>query len=145
MNAIIARIYNGYTMFRDDDIEILIPKKMIRWADHHGMNLENVKIIPSNPDAHSISRRKTPVNYIKKDMTFRIIDRYSSAVKRVHRKIKKASDEVCSLTTLMDVITPEDPDYDITERLLEEAIMEYDMYLSKLKAIESAINDFAYA
>lgn len=145
MTAIIARLYNGYLQFHDadDDIEFIIPKN-VRWVDHRGMKLENIKIIPSKPDTHPVPvRYKTPVNYMKKDMVFRIIERYERALNRAKKFIDKAGEEICSITTLISVIGPEDPDYDDTKQMLEEATIEYEIWTAKLKAVGAAINDFA--
>ncbi|AGE48427.1 hypothetical protein PBCVAN69C_274L [Paramecium bursaria Chlorella virus AN69C] len=144
MTAIIARLYNGYTMFRDDDIEILIPKS-VRWADYCGMKLENVKVIPPKPDTHPVPvRHKTPVNYVKKDMDSRIIERYERAMNRAKKFIDKAGSEICSITTLMAVIGPEDQDYEVTKQMFENATIDYEIWTAKLKAVGAAINDFAY-
>jgi hypothetical protein len=145
MTAIIARLYNGYLQFHDaeDDIEILIPKS-VRWADSCGMPLKNIKIIPPKPDTRPVPvRHKTPVNYMKKYMDSRIIERYERSLKRAKKFIDKAGKEICSITTLMSVIGPEDPDYEVTKQMFENATIEYEIWTSKLKAVGAAINDFA--
>ncbi|AGE51467.1 hypothetical protein PBCVCviKI_260L [Paramecium bursaria Chlorella virus CviKI] len=146
MTAIIARLYNGYLRFQDveDDIEIIIPKS-VRWADYCGMKLENIKIIPPKPDTRPVPvRHRTPVNYMKKDMVSRIIERYERALDRANKFIDKAGSEICSITTLMAVIGPEDQDYEVTKKMFENATIDYEIWTAKLKAVGAAINDFAY-
>ncbi|AGE54532.1 hypothetical protein PBCVKS1B_189L [Paramecium bursaria Chlorella virus KS1B] len=144
MTAVIARLYNGYTVFKDDDVEIFIPKT-VRWADYCGMKLENVKIIPPKPDTRPVPvRHKTPVNYMKKDKDSRIIERYERAMNRAKKFIDKAGEEICSITTLMAVIGPEDPDYEVSKQMFENATIDYEIWTAKLKAVGAAINDFAY-
>lgn len=143
MTAVIARLYNGYLQFHDVDVEIIIPKN-VRWADYCGMPLENIKIIPPKPDTRPVPvSHKTPVNYMKRDMDSRIIERYERSMNRAKKFIDKAGEEICSITTLMSVITPMDPDYDVTKQMFENATIDYEIWTAKLKAVGAAINDFA--
>jgi len=143
MTSVIARLTNGYTLFKDDDVEILVPKT-VRWADYCGIPLVTVSIIPSVPNTHPVTvGHKTPVNYLKKDMDQRIIERYDRSMRRAEKFINKAGEEICSLRTFMAVITPMDADYWYTKRMLEEAIIDFEIWSAKLTAVGAAINDFA--
>jgi hypothetical protein len=142
MIAVVAQLVNGYTLFKDDDVEILIPKT-VRWADYCGMPLEAVKIIPPVPNTRPVTvTHKTPVIYLKRNMNFRIIERYERSMRRAEKFINKAGEEICSLTTFMAVITPEDVDYCFTKQMLEEATIDYEIWSAKLKAVGAAINEF---